>query len=630
MSGQKITRRRLIKSCKYCYDHKLRCDKGHPCSTCVALKKTEQCIYGFSKDLLSVSSPKVASQGIKRTARNSVVYKPKYFYPFFASTINEKILSTDRYDKTALSSAFTRNEIHKFNRSISPLRDIKEMLALLPESEAAGLSHADTYFERVHPILPIISRERVLNAFTEVYESLRSQAVINAGSTLIVMAVFFCSSYSAVASGIIPDLLLCNNYYKAFRHLLDIVEFPFIPQLESLQAFTVVNFVIDPNMVDAAAYSSMLVRMGQELGLHKDPNTTSIECKLTWNLLLYIEGSSSVVRGFPFSTSSALIEAVPLPDTNGDVNYDFPVSYTVGRCKINKILRKVMELTSVTEIPREELNSRESEIASLYDDVQDINLSLKRNFPVHQAYFASTLLVFLYRLHLRFFALSSLQFQEDKLVQKTSNQLTSFESIDVTSVLGIRQTFKEEVVQLSLLLLFQTHKRLVQADIEKYAWYTRGSTVMQYLFVIISDLFHSPCKTLETENFLTPSRQTIDDDMRDVINSSPSFFRYALVEGVLTLIESKLAALWSNEDLYKFLLIQNLKEKVWQINEDLLKKNEEEIKAVKNSKFFAAGSVHMQNMKSINLEDCMQGWESEDFPISIDKVLNSWLIDLQN
>lgn len=629
MSG-KITRKRLIKSCKYCYDHKLRCDKGHPCSTCVTLKKTNQCIYGFSKNPLTVSTPKISVQSIKRTGKNSVVYKPKYFYPFFTSTINEKILSTDRYDKTALSSVFTRNEIHKFNRSISPLRDMKEMLALLPESETAALSHADTYFERIHPILPIMSRERVLSAFAGIYESLRLQTVINAGSALIVMAVFFCSSYSAVASGIIPDLLLCNNYYKAFRHLLDIVEFPFVSQLESLQAFTVVNFVIDPNMVNAAAYSSMLVRMGQELGLHKDSNTKSIECKLTWNLLLYIEGSSSVVRGFPFSTSSALMEAVPLPDKNDDRDVDFPISYTVGRCKINNVLRHVMELTLVKEISREDLDSRESEIASLYDDMHDIILSLKRNFPVYEAYFASTLMVFLYRLHLRFFALSSLQFQEDKLVQKTSNQLTSFESMDVTSILGKRQTFKEEVVQLSLLLLFQTYKRLIQADIEKYAWYTRGSTVMQYLFVIINDLFHNPCKALETENFLTASRQTIDNDMREVIDSSPSFFRYALVEGVLTLIESKLAALWSNEDLYKFLLIQNLKEKVWQINAVLLKENEEEINAVKNSRFFAAGSVHMQNMKSINLEDCMQGWESEDFPISIDKVLTSWLIDLQN
>lgn len=641
MARHKITRRRVIRSCKYCYDHKLKCDKGHPCSTCVASKTTDECVYGFSKEQPPVSISKTIitakkrsnfgrPHGIKRIGKNAVVYKSKYFYPFFTSTINEKILSTDRYDKTALSRVFTRNEIHKFDRSISPLRDVQEILALLPLSEEVALSHVETYFERIHPIFPIISRERVLNCFTDVYESLRSQAVISAASALIVMAVFFCSSYSAVASGVIPDLLLCNNYYMAFRHLLDIVEFPFKPQLESLQAISVVNFVTDPNMVDAAAYSSMLVRMGQELGLHKDPDTKTNECKLTWNLLLYVEGSSSVVRGFPFSTSLALIDAIPLPDTNDDPACNFPMCYTVGRCKINKVFRKVMKLTLLKDIPREELDSTESEIASLYDEICDINLSLKKCYPIYEGYFASTLTVFLYRLHLRFFALSSLQFEEDTLVRKTSNELTSFESMDVSRVLGANQGFKEEVVQLSLLLLFQTYKRLVQEDIEKYAWYTRGSTVMQYLFVIIKDLLHNPYKASSTEAFASPFRQTMDDGMQDVIESSPKLFKYALVEGVLALMESKLAALWSNEDLYKFLLVQNLKEKVWHINEDLLEKNEPEIAALKSHRFFAAGTAHLQNRTSINIEDCMKDWDSDDFPTSIDKILNSWLMDLQS
>lgn len=638
MSGQRITRKRIIKTCKYCYDHKLKCDKAHPCSTCVTLKTTEQCVYGFSKDQINGETLKTTARklsigtthGIRRRGRNSTVYKSKFSYPFFTSIINEKILSTDHYDKSSLSKVFTRNEIHKFNRSISPLQEIEDVLTLLPESEATALSYVDTYFDWIHPIIPIFSRDKVSNSFTDVYESLRSGRMINADNALVVMAVFFCSSYSAVASGIIPDLLLCNRYYKAFRLLLDIVEFPYKSQLESLQAFTVVNFVIDPNMVDATAHSSMLVRMGQELGLHKKLNTSTIECQLTWNLLLYIEGSSSVVRGFPFSTSSSLMDAVPLPDVRENVGQDLPVSYAAGRCKINRILREVMELTSLEIVPQDRLNSTEAEIKKLYDDICAIKLSLKEKFPAYGTFFSSTLTVFLYRLHLRFFTLSSLQFEEDKLVHKTSKQLISFDTIDVAIVLGPKQNLKEEIIQLSLLLLFHTYKRLVQTDIEKFIWYTRGSTVMQYLFVIIKDLYHSPYKAVRYDDFPKLVRQTIDGDMKDIIDKSPELFKYALVEGLLVLIESKLAALWSNEDLYKFFLVQKLKEKVWMVNSRVLEDNKELLAALKCRTFFAVGADHILNMKSINIEDCMKGWESDVIPSSIDQILTSWLIDLQN
>lgn len=640
MAEQKIiTRNRAIKSCKYCYDHKLKCDKARPCSACTACKTTDQCIYGFAKKSSAAdtrdSSPRTKyprrdNQSIKKVGKYSVIYKSKYSYPFFASSINDKILSAGQFDKSEFSKVSARNELHKFDRSAIPAQSFEEVLALLPSSKETALSHVETYFERVHPIFPLFSQKRVKNAFTDVYQSLKMRTAVDAMNVLIIMAVFFCSSYAAVASGIIPDLLLCNKYYRAVRHLLDVLEFPYKPHLESLQAFAAVNFIIDPNMVDASAYSPMLVRMGQELGLHKGLPNDDIESNLIWILLLYIEGSSSVVRGFPFLASASVMNEVPLPELETDADCGFPISFTIGRCKINQVFCDIMELTSRKNIPSEELDSAESKIMSLYSDISVINASLRENHPAYCAYFSSTLNVFLYRLHLRFYALSCLQWEEDKLLHKTSRIISSGGPMDITSFLTVKQNVRGEIIHLSLSLLFHTYKRLVQKNIDKFAWYTKGSTVMQYLFVIIKDIFENPERPVEIGEFPTVLRQTIDDDMLEIIKGSPKLCKYVLVEGVLALMELKLVALWDNEDLYKILLVKAVKERVWHANEKMLKQNEDTIDLLKKCGLFAAGIEQLHNKNSINFEECLEGWESDDFSLNMDKILTSWMIDLPN
>lgn len=634
MTGHKITRNRIIKSCRYCYEHKLKCDKDTPCSTCIGLKVTEQCTYGFAKllapTLQAKKSDSVKRQSFKRGQKlqkfsaGSIVYKSKYFYPFFTSSINDKILRADHYGQLVPSSVLTRNEITKFDKFASPARDIDDILALLPPLKETALSQVEIYFECVHPMIPVFSREKILDILSDMYESSQLCKDVKALDVLLVMAIFFCSAYAAVASGVIPDLLLCNKYYKAYKLLLDIAEFPLRPQMESLQTFLVVNFVLDPNMVDATAYSAMLVRMGQQLGLHKASESGAPEHKLLWNLLLYIEGSSSVVCGFSFFVSSKLLHSVPLPELKSD---EYPIAYTIGRCKINSVFREVMELTSRNLISKTDLQATEKLIENLYDEINDVNGYLREIIPTYSAYFSTTLSIFLYRLHLRFFALPSLQSQEDKILHRTSNEITSVHPLDITGILEVHQNLKEEVVQLSLLLLFHTYKRLVQKDIDKFAWYTKGSTVMQYLFVVIKDLSQIPLKPYNTTDFAYSLQQTLDSDILEIFRADPVFQKFVLVEGVIGLMELKLASLWNNEDLYKFLLVKAVKEKVWQANSNILKCNSKSIQGLKQCTLFATGIKHLQNMKSINFEECLKNWESEKVSTDMERILTNWLLD---
>lgn len=636
-----ITRNRAIKSCKYCYHHKLKCDRGKPCSVCSACDRVDQCVYGFAKRSLptadatedrSIAKKPLtkASQHIKKVSKNSVVYKSKYSYPFFTSSINDKILSAGQFDKKGFSKALTRNELHNFNRTLSPAQSLEEVLAQLPLSKTSALSHVETYFERIHPILPFYNQEKVRNAFTDVYESVEMRTAVDLGHLLVVMAIFFCASYAAVASGTIPDLLLCNNYYKSIRYLLDLLEFPFKPLLESLQAFTVVNFVIDPNMVDASAYSPMLVRMGQELGLHKGLTPNTVENRLMWNLLLYIEGSSSVVRGFPFLTAASVMNEVPLPELAADFNCSYPVSFTIGRCKINNVFREVMGLTSLETITSEKLRSVEGVIKHLYQEISAISVSLHKNHPSYAAYYSSTLYVFVYRLHLRYYALSCLMSEEDKLLQKTNVVISSDAPIDIANILSLKQSIRKEVVELSVMLLFHTYKRLVQQDIDKFVWYTRGSTVMQYLFVLIKNISQSPNQSFGLQDVPTTLHQTLDEEMIEIILKNPVLCKYALVEGVLALLELKLAPLWNNEDLYKLLLVKKLKEQVWNSNDGVLRGSKGALESLQKYKLFSVGVEQLQNVKSINFEECLEGWDSDDFSLNMDRILTSWMADSPN
>jgi hypothetical protein len=43
---QRARKRRAILSCARCRDHKLKCDRGQPCSACVAYGEAPACVYG--------------------------------------------------------------------------------------------------------------------------------------------------------------------------------------------------------------------------------------------------------------------------------------------------------------------------------------------------------------------------------------------------------------------------------------------------------------------------------------------------------------------------------------------------------------------------------------------------------
>ncbi|CCD24662.1 uncharacterized protein NDAI_0D03480 [Naumovozyma dairenensis CBS 421] len=645
-----IKRKRLIKSCKYCYTHKLKCNKEKPCSKCIAVGLIDECIYGFDKGELqnhdstshsesTTPSPKLplsSNSGkvrkIKTTNKTSSPLKSKYLYPFFTNSVNdENISSVASNDTEELSSKMSKNAITTFDRFVPHLFAItlEDIINLIPDSLEVALSQIDTYFETIHPIIPVLDRSLVRQKLIGIYNSIQSGTDLSISNLLLIMSIFFCSSYSIVASSIIPDLLLCNKYYQSHKYLLELSVFPTRPTLESLQSFLIVNFIQDPNMTEAIGYSVMLVRIAQQLGVEKklmehstkqEDNIQEEEyqhLKLLWSYLLYIEGSASVVYGLPFMSEKFNpdwpMEKIPT------CLESIPLEFTIGRLIINAAFYDIMEHKKYVEMKEDH-----EKLRCVYAKIERLNNQLSgRNFP-HSNYFINTLKVFLYRLYLKYFGLLGLYSagsknndndnDKRKNCAQQQQQLKKNNKNDITWILKSEQVYPDSVIEGSLLLLFSTLKRLIEKDTDKFLWYTRGSTVMQYLFIILKDIYENPKKIylIEGDDDVKDSLfcNSMDKDVHDVIKRAPVFYRYLLIEQAMNLLELKLAPLWKKDDIYKFMLVRTVKEKVWEIHSNFISSNESLRDELNSSTIFIESRQNIKNLEtSVNFEEYLKQWE---------------------
>ncbi|CCH60200.1 hypothetical protein TBLA_0C04000 [Henningerozyma blattae CBS 6284] len=669
MDKPKIKRRREIKTCLRCYKHKLKCDKSIPCSNCKNFDTQELCVYGFTKDEIT----KILSKGerakqlskniltripdkntkdisstptpppttetssappkkLYKSSNSTLVYRSKYFHPFFTSTINDRLLTSDDYDEFILSKEFHGNPIRKFDRfSTTPLQ-FQETIQLLPNSIKTAQSIIDTYFDSIHPVLPFLDKKSIQASLQETYNSISNDEPVSITTLTLLYAIFFTSSFATVASGVIPDILICNKYYSAYSMLLPLAKFPFVPNIETLQAFIIVNFIIDPNMVEFVAYSAMLVRIGQQLGLHKiSDNANTMRYRILWSTIIYIEGSSSVVAGFPYLSSDSLINSVQL--RNKDIGPDetaLPYLFLEGKARINILFKKIMNLGTQKQLELSDFGDVREKLYSLSTKIANINWEMGTIPNKLSTYFVNTLNIFLYRLHLRFYALTSSQTQEEKILKKNGENFTSLNDIDISNLLSINDNvYHINIIQVTLGLLFNTYERLIQKDISNFSWYSRGSTIMQYLFVIISDIHQNPKRPYRVSDFPIELKDSLNELTIDIMNKHEIFCKFILVEELIELLEAKLAPLWNNKNLFKLIVVKKLKEKVWEQNQYIFN---EEYETMKNdifaTKLFKLGRKTIQNTKMLDLDECLSQWNDEREMFDVQKIINSWIKEL--
>ncbi|SCW01000.1 LAFE_0D02872g1_1 [Lachancea fermentati] len=626
-----IKRRRTIKSCKYCYEHKLKCNKASPCDNCVRLKVEEQCIYGFNKgNPLPGKGHQGSTNDVKVAHTNRTVFKTKSYYPFFSNSINERVLSaSDGDEEYHFKGKLKGNEITNFNKLEIEMMTMADIISLIPTNKASMYLIVDTYFASVDPILPILGQNDLSSTVEAVYLSLQNEVIAEIPQICLLFSVLFAVSYSNVAKGEIPDILLCRKYYSAFEVLLKEMNFPVKPSLEALQAFVITNFIIDPNMVDFLTESSMLIRVAQQLGLHKEcfyqmSGKDQQSLRLLWHYLLYIEGSSSVVAGLPFLSSKRMYEAVHMASIDKSQHGSY-IAFANGRFAINNFFRIIMTLGDLEKAPRKKvLSGVEKHLNRLYANISQICASIRSYNTSHGEYFASTLHIFVFRAHLRFRALLSEGYRTEQIIVSKQTNPT-VKAFNVEEFLETKHSFDVLTIQLSLILLFYTLRRLIEQDCAVYDWYTRGSTVMQYLFVVIKDIYLFPSSNYAFINFPPELQNSASKDIIECLDTNPVFSKFVLIEELMKVLEIKLAPLWRGDDLYKFFLVRTIKEKVWKVHERLVRQNAFELETLRKCNLFQAGRVHIDLIKSLNFDEFMKQWEFDKTQFDMEKILMNWL-----
>lgn len=609
-----------------------------PCSTCSRLQVVDQCIYGFQESDENEwrgNNEKGIDGKTQRIDLSSeaTVFKSRSFFPFFTNTINNRLLtSKDGHTAQLDSTVFKRNQLTNFDKfTVEPLQ-LENIFKLLPDTKTSMLLLLDVYFNQVHPVIPLLNQSKISSSIVRIYDDLEEFRPLDISKLLLIFAILFSVSYSNMSAGKSSSLTLCKKYYSAFSVLMDKFRFPTVPSLESLQGFTIVNFVMDPNMVDATAHSVMLLKIAQQLGLHKMTlyKETDDECfhlRMLWHYLLFIEGSSSVVSGLPFLSTESLFQSVELPVSFSE-ECDTCCAFANGRFLINNVFREIMHYSNQDcPLNQDALINIWERITILYSEINGLCSVIKTRAQTDGEYFASTLYIFLFRIHLRYNALLTLNTRKDEILHKTKKSITVVETLSTEDILGRKEMYDKTTIKLSLLLLFYTYKRLIQPGCAEFSWYTKGSTVMQYLFVVIKDIYQTPDSSYDYSDSSDSLLASISDDIKECIAAGPVCYKFVLVDEVMKIMKLKLAPLWTNDDLNKFLLVKSVKKRVWNIKESFIQSEFLSLKKMYQTRLFSSGKEHLNTIQSVDFEDYMRQWEVDKAFFDTEKVLINWLSD---
>ncbi|CUS22910.1 LAQU0S07e02938g1_1 [Lachancea quebecensis] len=624
-----IKRRRSIKSCKYCYEHKLKCNKQSPCNNCSRLGITNFCIYGFKKDevytkpLSSAETFTPKDQVLRTSAAHP---KTRPYYPYLSDANAEEVLSNGHQaQKNPADVCMKRNEITNFDKFALKFMSVEEVASLIPPSQASTFLVIDVYFHKIHPIIPVLNREEVFRQIEEVYSQIRLQRTICVSSSITVFAILFSVAYSNVAEGQIPDLLLCEKYFSAFQALLNLNCFPYRPSLTAVQSLLVTSFVVDPNMVETLGVSAILLRHAQQIGVHKPKlhsgGTSSGSLKTLWHFLLYFEGSSSVVAGLPFLSSQRMFNLVDLP-TEDDALAPSHAAFANGRFHINNMFRKIMSYKDEGIVPAgNSMLKTKGDVYSLNNQVERLCEVIEKTNYEHAVYFVSTLRIFLLRVHLRFKALVT---EKGNAAHMQPEKKKSANSSDdaVGKILNSGSSIDSKTVELSIILLFYTLRRLISNSCTKFSWYSKGSTVMQYLFILVKDIYQSPGQAYDFSRPEFDAPIVVSQDILECSTADPVYFKLALVEELLKLLETKLVPLWGDEDLNTFRLVRCIKERVWELNSIIIDTNRHRFQTLYSCTLFQRCAANLESMNSFNFEECMRQWELDKITFDSERILN--------
>ncbi|KAG7708562.1 hypothetical protein KL950_002082 [Ogataea haglerorum] len=527
--GKKITRRRTVKSCQYCYYRKLRCDHGSPCQNCREFP--DKCKYGFKETVtLRENSPVVMASD------DTSIFQSRAFYPFLDPAINTpflvKLNSTDNdtihYGKNKNLKEVGHYDFFRPETDLS-FSEIIDALPSRPESDHL----VEVFWNTVDPMVPLLDRAQNLSQYKMFWDQIsKDPESLDFNYAVILFAVYFSSVISLEAmSGEEQLSILYEDKHKYFSILEKIkshLRYMVSPSMSCIVATVIVCQTGSINFKGTILHASVTLRAAETMGLHKDllrykafdqmhhRERELQKRRLLWHSITYIETMSSVSTGL-HSLSPFLESSVPFPSHN---DYDFEkktytgptnpyLMFAIARSVICPVLKRFMIYLNVIEEDRSEerLEDLRRYVKDIYDTFSDLidrmNMCDPRLYsPEIIRWIAANIIIFGHRLYLLYkvCGMKTVPNSESVVYQSSAKSMTILDPEgrqDKQSVLkkllATSVTLDSDIVEVAVLLLYETCIRItVTEEICKFKWFVKNSNPFQYLLIVIRDIYNRP------------------------------------------------------------------------------------------------------------------------------------------
>lgn len=602
----KVKRNRKIRTCEYCYHHKLKCDRKSPCSTCVRTKS--ECLYQFKNgtDSDSVSTEEYSNKSLKKSQfmpkgftnkspsnsqvtspgkdnvitwkkenghisieekdsniifstniNNMPLYYSRAFFPYLEPSLNRMFLfKMSEIGERGTMGDFSNVGTYDFQR-FGFKSSLEQLVKDYPDKEDFD-DIIYIYWDYIHPLIPIIDKETTMVKYIKFWEDLLNKASpkfdIDTGVLFLAMLLAVKTAFQVNITDeeqLKKSQEKKNKIYDTFEKFKLFFGFKTNPNISYIQASIILYQSSAIYFIGLFTYTAALSRQAEFMGLHRDPvlhdvypnrsNTKEIEIRrIVWHYVRYLDTATSGVSGMsPHMIMTNASTKFPSkrdynPETgkfDGDIN-PFMV-FTISRFKCSLVMETISHYLNsdfsndVAKLLGWEGISRT--VIALYQDVfilvkQILNCASNPKYSQNLLRFlVSNSITNVHRTYLFHRACDRRPYSHhNRVILKPANasnvELTKLSQANSSKdffekVLTIRMPYYESIMEVSILLLYESRYRLkLTPELEKFRWFSKNANPLQYTYFVLRDIYHYPEKRYDFSHIPQDIKNFIIDE----------------------------------------------------------------------------------------------------------------------
>lgn len=652
----KLKRNRQIRTCEYCYSHKLKCDRNSPCSTCIRTKS--DCVYQFKKTgkpikthggpglglvtedpETAVANPTAegetvrlmsqeydksgplkkgtangkASTGMKKphskeaggakkditffsNTNNTPLYYSRAFFPYLEPSLNRMFLfKLSEVGENGLKPNFSHTGTYDFQRFGLKIT-LKQLFDEYPKKEEFD-DVIYLYWDYIYPLIPVIDKETVMNNYIRFWKDLQNQEDpkfdIDVGVLLLAMLLAVKIAFEVNEDDKVKLEALKeekNRIYDTFEKFKLIFGFRTNPNLAYIQASIILFQSSCLYYMGIFTYTAALTRQAEFMGLHRDPllhdvypnkrNIKDVEVRrVVWHYIRLLDTATSLVSGM--SPHMIMTNASTKFPSKRDYNletqkYDGDLNpfmiFTISRFKCSLVMETISHyLNSDFSSENEKILRWEGISRTVIALYEDVNTLVKEIFScatnpkyskVLIRWLVSNTAILVHRTYLLHRACDRRPYSHhNRVILKPENaaniELTKLSHANSSKdffekVLTIRMPYYEAVIEVSILLLYESKIRIgVSPELSKFRWFTKNANPFQYIYFVLRDVHHYPDKRYKFTHVPQEIKNFIFED--DLLTYDGDIRRYTIDLALNSLIPLK--AYWCDpiSDMMNFL-----------------------------------------------------------------------------